>query len=77
MDPLAFIQKYTGRFCSYHVKDANENLDQTTVGSGIIDFKSILAQNEEQGIDYIFIEDERTDDPLGNIEAGLKYVKAL
>lgn len=77
VDPIEFIQKYPGRFVSYHVKDANEALDQTTVGEGIIDFASILALNEEVGIQYVFIEDERTETPMINVEAGHEFLKNL
>jgi len=76
-DPLEVIQKYPGRFCSYHVKDANEALEQTTVGTGIIDFASILAENATTGIQYVFVEDERTEDPLLNIGNGLKFLRNL
>ncbi|MCG8373823.1 MAG: sugar phosphate isomerase/epimerase [Balneolales bacterium] len=76
-DPVEFISKYPGRFCSYHIKDANEDLDQTTIGAGIIDFETILSKNAESGIKYVFIEDERTDDPLANIKAGHDYLRSI
>lgn len=77
VDPLAYIQKYPGRFCSYHIKDANQDLDQTTVGTGIIDFESILAENETAGVQYVFVEDEREETPLQNVEKGYEYLKNL
>ena len=77
VDPLEFIQKYPGRFMSYHVKDANSNLDQTTVGEGIIPFPEIFALNEISGVDYLFVEDERTETPIQNIESALSYLNNL
>jgi len=77
VDPLEYIEKYPGRFCSYHIKDANEALDQTTVGTGIIDFKAILSKNERAGIQYVFVEDERTETPLENVKKGYEYLKNL
>lgn len=77
VDPMEFINRYPGRFVSYHVKDANEELEQTTVGEGIIDFETILNQNEEVGIQYVFVEDERTNTPIKNIEAGHDFLKNL
>lgn len=73
-DPVALIEKYLGRFCSFHVKDAAENLDQTTVGTGIVDFKSIFNIRGKAGISYFFVEDERTDDPFGNVESAFNYL---
>lgn len=77
VDPLEFIKKYPGRFLSYHVKDADNNLDQTTVGEGIIPFAEIFKLNNISGIDYIFVEDERTETPIQNISSGLTYLKTL
>ena len=62
---------------SYHVKDANSELEQTTVGSGIIPFEDIFELNEISGVDFLFVEDERTDDPLRNVENALLYLKSL
>jgi len=76
-DPIAYIDKYPGRFCSYHIKDANEALDQTDIGTGLVDFESILALNKEAGIQYVFVEDERSNSPLANVEKGYDYLKNL
>ncbi|MEX2336046.1 MAG: sugar phosphate isomerase/epimerase [Fulvivirga sp.] len=76
-DPMELINKYPGRFSLYHVKDANESLEQTTLGTGIIDFKALIAAKEKAGLEYYFVEDERTDDPLGNLEADFKHASTL
>ncbi len=76
-DPMDLINRYPGRFSSFHVKDANDSLEQTTVGSGIIDFKTILAAQETSGYTHYFVEDEREDDPFGNIKADYEYVEGL
>ncbi len=76
-DPLALINKYPGRFHSYHVKDANKALDQTTVGTGIIDFKTLLAEKKKAGLQYYFVEDERTETPFENIKGAIDYLNKL
>lgn len=74
-NPMDYIKKYPGRFCSYHVKDATAgDMEQTTLGTGIIDFPALLKARDEAGIEYYFVEDERTDDPIGNMEANFKYI---
>lgn len=73
-DPVALVEKYPGRFCSFHVKDAAEDLEQTTVGTGIVDFESVFNIKGKAGITYYFVEDERTDDPFGNLEAAFNYL---
>lgn len=77
LDPLTFIQKYPGRFCSYHVKDADADLNQVGVGEGIIDFAAIFAENKTAGVEYLFVEDERTQDPLEQIKSGYNHLKNL
>ena len=68
LDAVEFVNKYPGRFISFHVKDSDADLNQTTVGTGIVDFKSILSTMDVSGAEYYFVEDERTDAPLLNLK---------
>lgn len=76
-EPMELIKKYPGRFSLFHVKDANDSLDQTTVGEGIIDFEEILKAQDLSGYQYYFVEDERTDDPFGNIQKAFDHLNSL
>lgn len=76
-EPLELIDKYPGRFSLFHVKDAATNLDQTTVGEGIIDFQSIFNVKDKAGLEYYFVEDERTDDPFGNLKKAYDHINTL
>jgi sugar phosphate isomerase/epimerase len=73
-DPVTFIEKYPGRFCSFHIKDAAEDLEQTTVGTGIVPFEGVFKIKGKSGATHFFVEDERTDDPFGNVEAAFNYL---
>ena len=73
-DPMELLQKYPGRFSSFHVKDAAEDLEQTTVGTGIVDFESIFGIKDTAGMKHYFVEDERTDDPFGNLTKAFEYL---
>lgn len=73
-DPVDLINRYPGRFCSFHVKDAAADLEQTTVGEGIVDFKTVFSLKEKAGIDYFFVEDERTDSPFDNLTKAANYL---
>ena len=75
-DPVAFIEKYPGRFCSFHIKDSAEDLEQTTVGTGIVPFEEVFKIKGKSGATQYFVEDERTDDPFGNIEAAFNYLNS-
>lgn len=73
-NPMDLIQKYPGRFTSFHIKDAAEDLEQTTVGTGIVDFKSIFGIKDTAGMKHYFVEDERTDAPFDNLRAAFNYL---
>ena len=73
-DPMELLKANPGRFSSFHVKDSNEDLEQTTVGTGIIDFKSLISARDVSGMKDYFVEDEREDDPIGNLTAAFNYL---
>jgi sugar phosphate isomerase/epimerase len=73
-NPVDLIKKYPGRISLFHVKDANAEKEEATVGQGVIDFKSIFKIGKKKGLQYYFIEDERTDDPFGNNKANFDYI---
>ena len=59
-DPLAYFEKYPGRFKMWHVKDINQEGNFAPVGNGTIDFASILAQKEKSGMLYYMVEQDKT-----------------
>lgn len=66
-DPIAYFNKYPGRFELCHVKDMDDTpkRDFACVGSGIIDFPKIFAQSETAGIKHYIVEH---DDPANHME---------
>jgi len=73
-DPLTLLEKFPGRIRLFHVKEANEDLEETTIGAGIIDFETLFKAGRRDVLEGYFVEDERTDDPLGNIKADYDFV---
>ena len=59
-DPLAYFEKYPGRFKIWHVKDMDQEGKFAPVGKGKIDFARILAQKEKSGMRYYMVEQDRT-----------------
>lgn len=73
VDPLSYIRRYGSRCSLLHVKDAKaDSLEKarhgvyecTEVGSGVIDFKSILALGREIGVRWYTVEQESFDMPM-------------
>jgi len=73
-DPVELIRKYPGRIRLLHVKDGNEEFEETTTGEGIIDFESIVKEGRKDAVEYYFVEDERLEDPLQNIRDDFSYL---
>ena len=83
-DPIKWFQRYPGRFTASHIKDrqkgaaATNGNASTILGTGSIDFPSILKEGRKQGMKYFLVEQERYDGtPLAAVEANAAYMKDL
>ncbi len=89
-DPIAYFRKYPGRFPMVHVKDVKKIPpngaatpigqilpDVTDVGTGIIDWKTILAGATSAGVTHFFVEHDRPAQPFASIKASHDYLRAL
>jgi sugar phosphate isomerase/epimerase len=68
-DPIAYFEKYPGRFKIWHVKDMDKQGRFAPVGNGTIDFAKILAKKNVSGMVYYIVEQDMTFDDMKPIEA--------
>ncbi len=68
-DPVAYFEKYPGRFKIWHVKDMDEQGRFAPVGEGTIDFRRILDQKDLSGMKYYMVEQDMTFDGLKPLDA--------
>lgn len=68
-DPIAYFEKYPGRFKMWHVKDMDAQGRFAPVGKGNIDFARILANKKLSGMKYYMVEQDQTFDGLKPLEA--------
>lgn len=75
-DPLAWFEKYPGRFPLWHVKDMEKGSgDITEVGNGVIDFDKIFAARQKAGLKEWFVEqDESKGDIFNSIAQSHQYL---
>lgn len=76
-DPVAFFNKYPGRFTMWHVKDMDKanNAKNTEVGSGAIDFTKIYKHAKQAGLKHLIVEQENfVIDPFASIKKSFDYV---
>lgn len=59
-DPVRLFEQHPGRFPLWHVKDMDEKGEFADVGSGSIDFERIFAHRATAGLQYGFVERDRT-----------------
>jgi sugar phosphate isomerase/epimerase len=59
-DPLAYFDRWPGRFELFHVKDMDETEQRsfTEVGAGVIDFERIFARAGDAGARHFFVEQD-------------------
>lgn len=61
-DPVAYFDKYPGRFELWHVKGMTNDAEKffAPVGSGSIDWARIFAAREKSGMKHFFVEQDRS-----------------
>ena len=76
-DPVAYFDKYPGRFKIWHVKDMDKQGRFAPVGTGTIDFARILAKKKASGMKYFIVEQDATFDvqPLEAIKISYEGLK--
>jgi sugar phosphate isomerase/epimerase len=76
-DPLAYVNRYPGRFQLVHVKDMDATGRMVDVGAGRIDFAAIFARSGEAGIRHYFVEHDEPGDPFASVQASYEYLRQL
>ena len=77
-DPVELFKKHPGRFPLWHVKD----LDRVTqkpveIGKGYVDLKRVFDAAESAGMQHFFVEQDAAPQPMDNIAASYKNLRAL
>jgi sugar phosphate isomerase/epimerase len=77
-DPLAYLNRYPGRFPLVHLKGLDRNGDMTEVASeNSIGWKMVFAQSEKAGIQHYFVEHDEPKAAFDSIEASFNYLHQL
>jgi sugar phosphate isomerase/epimerase len=77
-DPIALINENPGRIKMWHIKDMANSPEKefTEVGSGVINYKEIFKHAKESGMQYFFVEQDKTKIPVyESIRKSCDYVK--
>jgi len=87
VDPTAFFNKHSGRFVAMHIKDVKAStvanyevkMDPTEVGSGKLDWKTIMPAAYKAGVRKCYVEQEApfAFERLESARIGFQYLNAL
>jgi sugar phosphate isomerase/epimerase len=79
-DPLAYFERWPGRFFAVHIKDmdATPQREMSDVGAGIIDFARILAKSRDAGFKHYFVEHDKPAPPaLESVRRSFAHLQEL
>jgi len=77
-DAIKMFNDHPGRFPLWHIKDMDNTPEHnfTEVGNGVIDFKSIFKHADKAGMQYFFVEQDKTPgSPFDSITKSISYIK--
>jgi len=66
-DIVDVLKLAPGRFKMAHIKDMKADGSMTEVGSGVIDFASVLADEAASGLRHLFVEHDQPTDPFKSV----------
>jgi sugar phosphate isomerase/epimerase len=78
-DPLEYIDRHSGRFPLWHLKDTDGPPDHTMreVGSGVISWDALLRSAERAGLEQAYVEHDEAGDPLRSVETSWRYLARI
>lgn len=77
-EPTAMIERLGKRVKLLHLKDAAPDGNMTDVGSGVLDFPSIIAAARAVGVEHFFVEHDVPPKPYWpSVEASVRYLHTL
>jgi sugar phosphate isomerase/epimerase len=76
-DPLRYFAAHRNRFRLCHLKDIDGRGRITEVGSGQLDFRRILSQRDQAGLQHFFVEHDEPRDPVASIRTSYEYLRQL
>ncbi|MEK3712481.1 sugar phosphate isomerase/epimerase family protein [Paenibacillus sp. FSL R7-0333] len=76
--PVDYVSRYAGRVPLVHIKDFGANQEETDLGKGEVDFRSVFEIAEQSGILYYIVEQEAYEvSSLESAKLALDYFRGL
>jgi sugar phosphate isomerase/epimerase len=75
--PVAYFDRFPGRFSLCHVKDMDSDGSIADVGSGVLDFAELLPQALDAGVKHFYVEHDHPVDAFRSAIKGYQTVSNL
>jgi sugar phosphate isomerase/epimerase len=76
-DPIAYFDRYPGRYRQCHLKDGTADGQLTSVGHGVVDFPAVLSAAAKAGVRHYYVEYDRAADPMKETRLFYDYLQRL
>ena len=77
-DPFTYLQRYRDRYWSFHVKDVLPDRSRDTeLGTGVVDFRKLLAGIPDLDRKPSYVEQEEAPDPLASARRNCEFLRKL
>ncbi len=77
-DPFTYLQRYRDRYWSFHVKDVLPDRSRDTeLGTGVVDFRKLLAGIPDLDRKHCYVEQEEAPDPLASARRNCEFLRKL
>ncbi len=77
-DPFTYLQRYRDRYWSFHVKDVLPDRSRDTeLGTGVVDFRKLLAGIPDLDRKHYYVEQEEAPDPLASARRNCEFLRKL
>ena len=77
-DPMSYLERYKDRYWSFHLKDVKaDRSGDTELGTGVLDFRRIIAAIPNIASKPCYVEQEDMPDPLASVKRDFEYLRKL
>ena len=77
-DPMQYLAKHKDRYWSFHLKDVvPDKTKDTELGTGIVNFKALLAAIPNLNAKPVYVEQEGPPDELAAVKVDFNYLNTL
>ncbi len=75
-DPVAYFTAWPGRFPMVHLKDLRAG-EEADIGTGVVDFDTILAHADIAGLEHGFVERDNANDPGASLRTNYDAMRPI